>query len=761
MQTFDNMSEEVQENPKPLWAVDFKDDDAVKRWMLATYTEMKEANAGSIDEAKSDILAYIGNSNPELQDTRAKDFQTYPDRSRRRKVRISINHIYDMIEQQVSRETKYRPAVSVIPVSADHDDMVASTVVEKIIQAVWENVDIDSVFREHTRNTKVTNTSYILLDFDRSKGELHPDYLAELLEKDGYKGDPKKANSKDIKEALKKEKSRPRFKLRKGSDDILDRDGNPLYIDEAVRIGEITYKCIMSYDMFLQKKKRYEDVEWGFYVEHRDIEDLRAEYPDHANDIQESTNHDQFTDDGERIVGQSLVLHLWHKGTKRLDSGRHIIMTPDCVLENEPNELIATCLPWVRRVDVPIPGQLKGTSTLSFGKVLQQQINNLASLMIRGQALAAHPKWMAQAGTVEAVALGNDASLVFYKGNIPPRLEQPNPMAPSTFQLMESLEQKLGKVMGVHEVSRGEAPAGVKAGVALQFLGEQEDERSNASMAEHHKSIKDLAVLTVIFAATFYDESDERIEKLLGVENADLAKTYSESMLSRKYDIRLQSSSALPQQKSARMDAILQLKEAFPEKVDDDETLEMLGFGSGDKFISISTVNVRSAEAENDECINTGKTTAPIVVEDHLVHYRIHVRKLAERSLKPGGPHPRPHVEALELHVEATEMLMLEIGKKNPEYLKVVLDNYPAFPMYFKPMEVKEEEPIDPMQDQLLAQEQAMMEEQAMMQAQQPGAMPPMAPPMAPIMPGQEVPIGPMVPADPNLPIDMPNGPII
>ena len=707
MTSFDELGEQEDNERRravaePFWKVDIDDDKEVISWAFKTFSLLKKASHSRDITVRQNIAAYRGQDiNNRSQVDRERAFTDSPKRSRIRNVRIGVNNLYDIIEQNVSRETRYRPATSFTPGdSFEHDDMMASDVVEKVNDGIWNREKIDLHFQKHSRISKICGEAYLFIGWNKYKGTYHPDYLKALWKKAKIKGNPEDLSEREVERIIRDEiKKVPKISVTK-------QDGEKITIENPLRIGQEFYRNVLPVYFLLEPRQEYEDCQFAFFYEYVHIDELKRDFPDTPglevrNDELDVYDYDNMEE--KRLDNHVMVMHMWHKNTDKVPGGRYLRFTESALMINEENEF-ASCeatggFPWVRRVDVKIPGQLFGAAALEFGRPLAEWISKLTSMLIRQQALVAHPKWAAPVNSVKAETLGNDTTLMWYKGAIKPELIQPNPGGSNTFNLIEILDKKLQQIMGVFGISRGEPPAGVKAGVAMQFLNEQENERANSQIQDHNSNIAELARLTIYQAGRKYHKSDGRLVRLLGPQHAALAEYFDMSNLTRTWDVKAQTASALPQQKAQRIQTLLDLKERFPEKVDDDEVLDMIGFGNADKFITVNTSNVRCAEAENDSLLRAGKADAPEAWEDHMKHYRIHLRKLVEPELK-NGMVAKNKVNAIKEHLGMHEMFMVEILGKNPQYGKVIYTEFPLFPMFFKAGE-----------ELLMMQQAAMMEQ--------------------------------------------------
>jgi hypothetical protein len=646
----------------PFWTVDLEDDKETLKWLTENYDGLINQAETRTHTQQRNLAAYRG-VQMAAQDIRTREVLTRSNVQPTKNPTPINNVLFDVIEQHVSRVTKFRPNIATVPANNEHRDKMVSKIVDDIIHAIWYREDIDEISQNMTRTARIMAESYLMITFDKDKGKEHPSSKKVGLDADG---------------------NRKRVPLTDESGKTINSiDGKPLFIDKPVRIGDICYDVILPWDIFLQRQSKYKDVEWAFYRKVRDVEDIRADYPDKANQIKSNKQGTYFDIDllTERHIGNQVEeMHLWHRSTTNLHGGRHIVFTRDCVLVNEDNPYDHKDLPWIRRIDVPSPGKLNGSSTTEVVRPLQNLMNNLIGMIIRNQSLMAHPKWMVPRGSVKFESLGNDATVVSYQGPVKPELTKASPTPAEVFNFTEYIEQKIGQLGGVHAVSRGDPPPGIKAGVALQFLDEQENERANTSISQHNQMLRQIALMTASVAGQYFDDSDERLKDLLGPQKAANIDFFKAADLSTIFDIRMETSSALPRQKAARLQSVLDLREAFPGRVTEDQALNMLEFGTPDKFFDIATKALQVAEGENEAILQEKKTEPPEIWEDQVVHYRTHMMVLNDRAYKDAPPKV---FKNLKDHIMGHEFLIIESAKKDPRIVAVIQAEFPQFPIFY------------------------------------------------------------------------------
>jgi hypothetical protein len=361
-------------------------------------------------------------------------------------------------------------------------------------------------------------------------------------------------------------------------------------------------------------------------------------------------------------------------------------------------------------------------------------------MLVRNIVLASHPKWMVPAGSVALDRLGNDMTIVQYKGPQPPVLATAPTVPGDVFSFREKLKEEFQQISGVFGVSRGEPPPGIKAGVALQFLSEQESERYNELVLKYNDMIVGIARMTLAVCGDYYDESDERMIRVIGKNNEWMTKFFDVAYLEKDYDVRVQNSSALPRSVAARTQTLLDLNERFPDQFTGEQVIDLLDLAQADKFIDAATVAVRAAQAENEELLRAEPDAvdegmlSPREYENHILHWREHTRAVQEYSFKFQTP-PEAQ-DRLINHIRAHEMMMMDQSALNPLFAQE-LQKLALFPMFFKAS--------PPVVEPMVPPEAMAMGQDAM---------------GTPVQPMPEVPVNPALGGEPQMPTQEPMPPV-
>lgn len=680
-----------KESLKPFWTLDLKDDKKLLRWLNGQTDRLLHKNEPRFLTMRKNIAAYRG-QHFNNQSRRMGDLEDTTRVRRTKNPRVVVNHMLDMVEQHVSRTTKFRPNIVLEPATLDHSDSLTARVGEDLLKSHWDKNDIDEIYIKRHRIKRICGQDHMLILWNPYLGPLDPDWIEEAFEKNGIKGDPRKMPKSEVTRLLRTEvKERPRIPLKDDSGShIHDSMNQPLYIERPVRMGDVDYCHIKPWNVLEHDTENLKDQEWFFYREVRHVDDLKAEHTDKADEIVPNTDERSYHSDALReakLGDVADVWHFYHKGTDKLDQGRYLKFTRDVILVNKINEYQGpdgTIIPVDKLTDIDNPDSNQGDALVRHGRPMQTMYNQNVSMIARNQFLMAHPKWFVPANSVKNASLANQSTIVQYQGTQPPILSQPNPTGSEMFKSKEDNKGDLQQIMGVFGVSRGEPPAGVKAGVALQFLDEQENERENSQIAKHNTSLRNVARQALALMADRYQDTEGRLELMLGRTKAADIEGFKFANLANVYDVRIQTASALPRQKAARMQSILDLSERYPEQMSGERVMDMLELGENEKFISVATTATRTAKAENEQLDNSKKMPDPEKYEDQLAHYTVHMDKLNNASFKAKASSGVK--DKLMDHLMAHEMFMWEVAVLDGEFMQRIRQQFPTFPAFFEPV---------------------------------------------------------------------------
>lgn len=729
-------------NERPIWAHNLDDTDPasvnkVHKWLLAEMDFLKQENRERFAEIQKLCARYKG-IQYQSQDARNKE----RDLVRAEVQKIVANHTHDLVQSSISRLVKYRPGVAILPTNDELEDKIGAEMTDAWLKHIWYQHHYESEINPELKKlAKIMGESFLFIPWNPELGDLDAEYKEKYAAK----------VQAGEKVPLLDEKGQP----------VKDERGKEIMVERPVYNGDVDYRVVKTTDVLAERvpSGRWQDVDYLFWREVMPVEKARLKWPKAADKIK--SNRDAVIYDFEKLEvrkthrNEVVIWHFEHRRTAELDAGRSIAFTSDGVLDSTPMPYNHRELPCERYVDLLLPGELHGVSRLSLVGGLTGAYNQVTNMFVRNIMLAAHPKWMLPAGSAKLDALGNDISIVQYKGPVEPRLVTYPVISADVFQFRDALKEEFRGIYGQGQVQQGNPPAGIKAGVALQFLAEQESERANEDVMFASEFDRRVAVKTIAVAGDFYDKSEKRQIRLLGKGGKWKTIFFDTANLSKTYDVRVQNSSALPQSKAARTQTLMDLKKDFPELVSNEQFMDLLDLAQDQKFMDIATVSIRAAEAENEMLLDdekAGSVPEPEEYEDHVAHWKVHAKQVREWSFKNMT---KPELQQpLKDHLLATEMLMVEkikaemvlmqqTGMQQSAFLMQIA-TLPGFPLIFKPDAVADQEA----EAQLAALDPA---------AAMGGAMPPEGQPGDPAaFDEQGMPVNPDLGGEPQLPVNEP-----
>lgn len=583
--------------------------------------------------------------------------------------KVVINSLKEANRVRASKLLKYKPAVAVLPASDEMSKQVAAGACENLIKSIWYDQKFeDKKLKRLVKSKGPCGEMYLFIEWNPNLGELAEDY--------------KKAKEFGDKNKLDKV---PLL----GEDGQPERDeqGQIKWVEKPVYNGDVEYDVDNPLNVLFDPHPS-KDIAKSRYVFRRKLmypEEARLKWPDAADKIKGNKDTLFYDFDECHTYKDEQLVEVWffyHRRHETIDKGRMVVFTEDGILSNKEFPYTHWDLPCVRFFDIENEGEMHASSFFDDVKGLNSAYNNVTNMILRNEYLCSHPKWMMPQGAADIRELGNGITIVQYKGAVEPKLVQSVPTSQATYQLREMLKSEISQNSDVSRTGNGEPPKGVTAAVALQFLAELEGERWNEAVLDHAGCILEVPKMTLAVAGDYYHQSDKRMIKVQGIDNEWTTEFFNTADLTGGQDIRIQNVSALSETKSARLETLFTLAEKFPDRVDPDQILDMFEFAQSKKFIKEATISLRAAEAENEMFLKMKPVPEPVIYEDHIVHWKAHVRRMRDWAFKNRST---PEIrKALEDHVMATEMLMTKIAARSPSFAAKVAA-LEEFPLFFVP----------------------------------------------------------------------------
>lgn len=665
---FDLDDSEIYSNTprvRPLFTLeDLSDEQELLKWTNNTYnTELQRAMPYR-ERALRHVGLYKNRWYPSGQGSRAaggfaeNSTQGLGISTNSRPAKVTVNHLFDLVNQRVARVLSSPSGVELSPANAEYRDRIAAKITGMWMRYLFYKNNVDELRAKVSKAAFIMGEAYCWVRWNPNKGTIHPDWTEE-------------------ESAAKEQGRKPRLPL---TDDdgnpVIGQDGQQLFIEKPLHVGEVEFVYCNPLNTLIQLTGDYDKADYFFYEEYQDIDELKALYPNSAVDLEPEVNDgDDAASRWSRISGivngpqqgKILVRYFRHKPNDFLASGRWVVSTRTAILENRPLQMREEGLHLVRLTDIDNPDDQRGQSFFIQGKAINAGINDLTSMGMRNQKMLAHPKWFYPKGSlVKKDALGNDITEVAFSGPVPPQIYTPPPMNNENMAMKNDLKNDLQLILGSTGAERGQIPANIRSATALQAMYEANDMRSSQQNLKQATFIRGIAETAINLAAAYYEKDDKRLIPVVGRDNRYLLKEFDPDNLSRGFDIRVQNDSGLPNSKAVRFDMLIRLKEAMPEYVTEERAAQFLDLGESDRLLDAATMALRSAEAENEAMLSGEAVAEPKEYEQHLTHWSSHAKEMQNYSYKMDVP--LDIRTKFELHFLATEELIIQACRRNPRF---------------------------------------------------------------------------------------------
>lgn len=696
----EGLEENKNSNPiAPLFTVPKGDSDKLKKWITNAFEVLMKRNQPFFEEIKENLKLYRGNvfdsgkSQANSRLTNDNDVQL----EKQRNAKLYVNKIYDLVEFRVATHNAAKPGIDIGPAGTDYEDRIGAQIARSVVDSIWYQNDQDELERNALRYCFIAGEHYVLPFWDANKGDLHPDYQAES------------EMGEEVEE------------LEEGAEKLKEKKKDPL---SPVRIGELGFKHYPAWQVLPEPQDDFKKVTWTMCWDYEYVDVLKKEFPKkkallkHMNDASKVEGFDAEFLRRLRAEGKIIVLTIISKRCTYLPNGRYIratmdgeiLVDKDLPYEHDDN-------PLVRLTDLDIPGELRGKSFIRNIKGLQWQNYFLTSMMAANARLMCYPKWLYEQGSIQIKDFVNARTMVGVRpGATFPTLLQPNPTPPEVINQIEYTDIQMDtKVKGAFS-NPAAIPKRVDSQAAFQYLDEKDSSRSHTMFAKVNKFRVTLTQLVLSIAGQFYRPEDGRLLRIVGKNQQHEISKFTFSNFNRPYDIRVNSGSALPDEKGARMRTIVELVEKLPEGTfSPQQILDLIDLGSVDKLYNLGTKSLRAAESIIQDLLMGNPVPEPEGYEDLIVYWQTFSTYIQDRTFKEAV---KPENKQMVLdYLIAIEALMYDKAQKNPLFAQQV-QSLPLYPLVFALPPVLPEPmppeaaaaPMSPEEEQMLMAEQAPME---------------------------------------------------
>jgi hypothetical protein len=214
----------------------------------------------------------------------------------------------------------------------------------------------------------------------------------------------------------------------------------------------------------------------------------------------------------------------------------------------------------------------------------------------------AHPQLLSAAGAIEANKITTEPGQVIeYKLGFPK--PEPLPLQNLPAYVIQELNSQLldfDDISGQHDVSKGQAPPGVTAATAINFLQEQDDTMLAESFQSIESFYEKIAYQTLCYVSQYW--TMPRLVKVAGKDEQFDVMSFKGADLRSNTDIKIEAGSSLPTSKAAKQAFIMDLMQmGF---IPPEEGLKLMDVGGIQQLYEQLQIDTAQATRENMKMAN-------------------------------------------------------------------------------------------------------------------------------------------------------------
>jgi hypothetical protein len=643
---------EEHENKHQYFTVQAKGYDEKLKWLTSDIKNKFNTASSRIEMYRKYEALFKGVHYKSMDYRRNENDDSY---SGTKQPRMAVNFCQEMVEAKVAQRSRFKPSIAVIPNNDELPDINNAKTVKMLLDNRSQEIDLEKLFADGDRMNFLRGESFTFVTWDKDAGHVHPEYS-----KNEQKGQQVP---------------------------VLDKEGKPTgeFYTMPIMIGDVRVEILGPERVFPEQNKgNWEEVNHVTVMDWKHVDELKAEFPEHADQIKETDDfffYDSSDFGIKKRKNHVAVFTFYHKKTKFMPNGAMVRYMQNAILEEDVLPYSHGKLPCVFDTDIDVPDELHGRPFLTNIAQLQNLHNMMMASIARNIAVSAMPKWVMPKGAVHRDKLNNEYGIIEYSGPIAPQMVTYNGLNRDLYEMPDKIERYIEKGSAVYGISRGEPPAGIKAAVALQFLDEQETQRESRGMAKRQRRILDTYKMMISIMGDNYKAEDGRMIRILGQDNAYLMESFKEADFNCAYDVRMLNSSALPDSKAGKISAILDINTATQADpmFGKEEIAQMLDLANDDRFKDRSTVSVKAAQAVIWAILNRKPVQEPQEWSDFIVMYPIILKALQERTYKETE---QDIVQSLKQYIMTMEGLMYNKALRS-QVFAMQLSRFYMFPVLF------------------------------------------------------------------------------
>ena len=395
-------------------------------------------------------------------------------------------------------------------------------------------------------------------------------------------------------------------------------------LDEAPTVdfplGEVEFKVYSPFQLFPDETALdWDEIKDLITTEVADVDVIKGMYGRPARDIQpEQVNLGTMEQRVMQRAGwgnwsqqtgmqdNACYIHtFWltpnvYRGNGYLENGKYVRWCQSKIIDASPGFPFQDGrMPFVFFQHIPQATSIWPDTVINHIRGPNLEVDKIVSQLIEAKDYMANPMWRVATqqkvkGQIKAAA-GSILRYVHVPNVPPPEPIQGLQLPAQVESLLAGLREQIMEISGQSEVAHGNVPTGVRSGVAVAYLQEEDDTKIAPTIENMEYAIALEGSLTLERFSQFY--VTDRIIQFYKPDGRFDAMKFKGANLKDNTQVICQAGSAMPRSKAARQQYTLELV-SLGILTDPEQIEEMLDLGNGAP--SVKDMNVNQANRENN-----------------------------------------------------------------------------------------------------------------------------------------------------------------
>jgi hypothetical protein len=548
--------------------------------------------------------------------------------------RYRINRIRVKFLAKVAKYTNSRPRPVVLPASTDRDDVLDARFTEYFLKYLHESLDLEAKYEETVNWAEITGKAFWALRWDASAiGRIRDPRTQKPVE--AVMGDV----AVDVTDAFQ----------------ILVDDPGVQTLGRQRKMARVRVELLADVETRYQLQPGVLEGDTSgddLFQFQKQIADIGAQYATGGSMFVQRARSGRVSTTNGKKNDFVLVKEFFEAPSGKYPKGRMAVVAGGKLLKY--NEQLpygfwtfkSNPFPFVEFAAGINPGQFWPTTMVEQLLSLQEQYSTFRSKLIEQLSLAMHPKLLVprNAKIAESAYNSEPNEKIYYTalpGMPEPRWQQPPSVSMDAWRLFDTLRTEMDEVSNIYPSSLG-GQGGAESGFQTNLLQDAADavfgpdtRRMERAWVEALKKIRRIAAIG-------YD-----VERLISIGSKGLLPAvfeFSNANIDEAAEIKVQIGSALPDQKAARLKAVLELKASgmFDNGQNDPRVnralLELADLDGLQSEVDPQYTDAENARLENQLAERGGKLPPPAPWDDNPVHVNYHEETLKSPQFQTWPP---------------------------------------------------------------------------------------------------------------------------